>query len=152
MTETTTQFLTLGEITDALAALPPAMRVFVIMDGQLLSPDGVDSYRGSYDHLAIEPVNTSYERTVSDLSGCLIAADGQTHGGYKGGEFLMHREVPVAVSQYSLCSQDYVTGVETTIAAADSTIMATGGAKPGRIPPGRPHTSISTALYLCDGT
>lgn len=75
MTETTTQFLTLGEITDALAALPPAMRVFVIMDGQLLSPDGVDSYRGSYDHLAIEPVNTSYERTVSDLLGCLIAAD-----------------------------------------------------------------------------
>lgn len=111
-TEPQTEFLTLGELTDALAALPPTMRAFVMTRGELMSPDGVDSYRGSYDHLAIEPVNTSCERTVADLHGCLVAADGQTYGGYKGGEYLMHREVPVAVSQYSRCSGDYVTGVE----------------------------------------
>jgi hypothetical protein len=118
MTDTQTRFLNLGEITDALAALPPTMRAFVMMDGRLLSPDGVDSYRGSYHDLAIEPVNTSYERTVADLLGCLAAADGQTYEGYKGGEYLMHRGTAVAVSQYSLCSQDYVTGVEIRDGAA----------------------------------
>jgi hypothetical protein len=118
MTETRTRFLNLGEITDALAELPSTMRAFVMMDGALLSPDGVDSYRGSYHDLAIEPVNTSYERTVGDLLGCLRAADGQTYEGYKGGQYLMHRETAVAVSQYSLCSQDYVTGVEVRDGAA----------------------------------
>lgn len=118
MTETRTRFLNLGEITDALTALPPTMRVFVMMNGLPFSPDGVDSYRGNYYDLAIEPVNTSYERTVGDLLGCLVAADGQTYEGYKGGEYLMHRETSVAVSQYSLCSQNYVTAVEVRDGAA----------------------------------
>lgn len=118
MTETQTRFLTLGEITDALAELSATMRAFVMMGGELLSPDGVDSYRGNYHDLAIEPVNTSYARTVADLLGCLIAADGQTYEGYKGGDYLMHRQTAVAVSQYSLCSQDYVTGVEVRDGAA----------------------------------
>lgn len=118
MTETKTRFLNLGEITDALAALPPTMRAFVMVEGTLLSPDGVESYRGNCHDLAIEPVNASYERTVCDLLGCLVAANGQTYEGYKGGDYLMHRETAVVVSHYSLCSQEYVTGVEVRDGAA----------------------------------
>lgn len=110
--QTALAFLSLGEITDALAALPAALPAFVMMDGDLFTPDGVDSYRGNAADLAIEPVHPGCHSTVADVLGCLIAADGKIFDGFGGGEYLMHRDTSVCVSTYKAPSGAYVTGVE----------------------------------------
>lgn len=98
-----TRFLNLGELTDALAALPETTTAFVMMGGELFSPDGVDTGRAKNLGLAIEPVNPTYRRTVGDLLGCLREANGKSR---------IHRGTGVCVSRYTDPPEDYVTGVE----------------------------------------
>lgn len=108
MTEPSTRFLNLGELTDALAALPETATAFVMMGSELFSPDGVDPDSTRPD-LAIEPVSPTYRRTVGDLLGCLRDAVSQPR---------IHRGTAVCVSRYTAPSGDYVTAVEMRSGAA----------------------------------
>lgn len=102
-------FLNLGELTDALAALPEGMPAFVMMGGELFSPYNVDTYRANGSDLAIEPASPTHRRTVGHLLGSLQNADGRTW---------IHRGKAVCVSGRSSSSEDYVTAVEVRSGAA----------------------------------
>lgn len=50
------------------------------------------SWRGSYNELTLPPESEAVGIcTVGDLAKALIAADGATFGGWKGGEYVMNR-------------------------------------------------------------
>lgn len=108
--------LRLGELTDAIAKLNEGMGrgLIVKVEGHDQFPCYLDSYRGSYDQLAIGLSDRlSGERwTVPQFLQKLREADGCFFTGYKGGEFRMHASTPVWVSNYGECSDLAVTGVE----------------------------------------
>lgn len=85
--------MTLGELIDQLKAVKDKTKVVLIQPGNR-NPAGFDSWRGSYDELALgyggsEPV------TVKQLLKQARAANGKTFNGWKGGEFVMDRSTPV---------------------------------------------------------
>jgi hypothetical protein len=71
----------------------------VIFDEQY-HPSGLDSWRGSYDELALEYSETGEKFTAEALLQKLKAAIGATFYGYKGGEFVMGKTTPVWVANY----------------------------------------------------
>lgn len=82
---------TLGMCIRALQDLPP--------ETPLATPCGeLLSYRGYYDHLAIQPTGDI------DTAGKLLAecnrADGRVYEGYKGGDYRMGLETPVWFSEW----------------------------------------------------
>lgn len=89
-------FLTLGGLTSALAEIDPDL--FIYIDN--LAPIGLNSYRGFYDHLAIERGASAGPRHVGSFLEDLRWADGGTFTGYKGGEYPMNPKSQVWVSQY----------------------------------------------------
>lgn len=76
----------------------------------LLTPSGVDSYRGYYEQLAIE-VSVSGSMTVGTLVELLTSRIGTTMTGYKGGQYPISNDTPVWISNYGECSHSRVTGV-----------------------------------------
>lgn len=85
--------MTLGELIDQLKKVKDKTKPVKIQPGDR-NPDGFDSWRGSYDELALgyggnQPV------TVKELIKQAKAANGKTFCGWKGGEFEMslHTEV-----------------------------------------------------------
>ena len=85
--------MTLGELIDRLKAVKNKNKLVLIQPGNR-NPAGFDSWRGSYDELALghsgsEPV------TILELLKQARAANGKTFWGYKGGEFVMDRFTPV---------------------------------------------------------
>lgn len=58
----------------------------------------LDSYRGYYEDLAIEPNETGVN-VVEFITTCEKANGGTFHG-YKGGDFVMNLETPVFVAYY----------------------------------------------------
>jgi hypothetical protein len=117
--------LTLGELRDALKALPAETPV-VMADGN--APAELSSYRGYYERLAIETNRhcDDYETKVSRyaahpdydpepaVAGVTIAepvtaaemvkaldlADGEAFGGYKGGHYEMHSGTWMHAAEY----------------------------------------------------
>lgn len=85
--------------------------VYAAFDGSsIISPLGdVDSYRGYYEQLAIEPGGPARCEALADI---LIESLDKTFYGYKGGEFSMFDETPVWVSEHGIASGDMVVGVE----------------------------------------
>lgn len=78
--------LTLGQCIHALQDIPE--------DTPLATPCGpMDSYRGYYDHLAIEP--TGDIATAGRLLAECNHADGRVYEGYKGGSYRMGLDTPV---------------------------------------------------------
>jgi hypothetical protein len=70
----------------------------------------LDSYRGYYDELAV-----GFDiggMGVQEFLIALIDAHGQTFYGYKGGDYIMHASTPVWVSNYGMCSDRIITGIE----------------------------------------
>lgn len=106
--EPNAQPITLGELIDALAQAKPDD--IVHFDFCNTVPDGVDSYRGYYDHLALGWKEES-ECTAGALLADLRAADGKVFQGYKGGDFCMYRETPMWVANYGRSGYTCVTGV-----------------------------------------
>lgn len=87
----------------------------VIFDVEPFSPDGLDSWRGSYAELSLAyRVKGDNQREVSWLLQLLKQAVGQTYGGYKGGEFLMGKNTPIWVANYSM-SNGFREGGETAV-------------------------------------
>ena len=58
----------------------------------------LDSYRGYYEDLAIEPSETGVN-VVEFIKAC-EEADGETFTGYKGGDFTMDLDTPIFVAYY----------------------------------------------------
>lgn len=109
--------MTLGELVARLenAQLKGAKKVAIdgpddlLGDGEEKHPGHVDSYRGVYAHLAIEPTSTPCE--IEDLIARLREADGKTFTGYKGGNFTMNRNTPIWVSRRGEASEYAVVDV-----------------------------------------
>jgi hypothetical protein len=66
-------------------------------------PTTIDSWRGSYCELAIGYDEKAEEKTAEQFLKELKEAVGKTYVGYKGGDFLMGKNTPVWVSNYSQC-------------------------------------------------
>lgn len=78
------------------------------------APEGLDSYRGYYDHLALgyaEECDDIKDITVADLLALLHQADGKTFEGYKGGTFRMALDTPVWVARWGECPGTGITGI-----------------------------------------
>lgn len=102
--------LRLGELIDLLEKRPADQQVY--FDFGCCVPDGVRSYRGYYDQLAIDYEDEPKEwPTVAKLLVTLKAADGATFTGYKGGEYCMDSRTPLWVSHYGRSSNTIVVGV-----------------------------------------
>ena len=98
--------MTLGEL---VATLCPYNKELPVKfdDGSI--PGDFDSYRGYYRYIAIGRGSTSM---VGDLLEKATSAIGQTYEGYKGGEFTMHKNTPVFISEWGSSSGVGVVGVE----------------------------------------
>lgn len=78
------------------------------------SPGELDSYRGYYCDLAIEP--SGEPLTVLQFKAKLKEAVGQTFTGYKGGDYKMDETTPLWIAHYGDCSS----------VAIDTVITSTG--------------------------
>ena len=76
----------------------------VVFDFEYLFPISLDSWRGSYEELAIGfEIDSSKDRSPMSLVAfheLLTSAIGGTYQGYKGGQFVMHKNTPVWVANY----------------------------------------------------
>lgn len=104
--------ITLGELIAKLEGKDPEAKLAVQYGGSVLAVDGVDSYRGYYSDLAIDPVATEFG-TVAEGLELLRDAVGSTFEGYKGGDYTMTNRTLVWVEVYGNYSGQGVTGVET---------------------------------------
>ena len=90
------QNMTLGEIVDVLKRKDPTWHVYY--DFVQFAPEGIHSYRGYYDQIALgyghKPI------TVAELLGLCQGAIGKDFEGYKGGTYTMHATTPVWVANY----------------------------------------------------
>src|SRR5687768_754993 len=89
--------MTLGALIDALKSHDPSKRAY--FDFVHFQPEGVHSYRGYYDHLAIGYGRDG--RTVGQLLELCEGAVGKTFEGYKGGDYTMTRDTPVWVANHN---------------------------------------------------
>lgn len=100
--------MTLGDLLSALAPLDPDLPV--VVDFTDSAPGDFDSYRGYYEQIAFEERGS--HSTVAEFLREANKALGQTMTGYKGGDFIMHRQTPVWASSYGLCSGMRLVGVD----------------------------------------
>lgn len=81
----------------------------------------IDSYRGHYDHLAIGGQDGPRKASsfLEELRSCL----GKEFKGYKGGEFIMNKNTPIWVADYSCCGEG-VLGIQVDEAQKIISIIA----------------------------
>lgn len=95
--------LTLGELILKLEGIENK-DLPVVFDIKPYRPVNIDSWRGSYDELALKYAgNESEAFTVTELLGLLKSVIGRTLTGYKGGDYLMGKTTPVWVANYGKC-------------------------------------------------
>lgn len=97
--------LTLGEL---ILKLEPIVKnqkdgeeATVRYDFEYLFPTSIDSWRGSYNELALNFETQGEEMKVSEFLKMLKECIGKTFTGYKGGDFMMHKGTPIWVANYS---------------------------------------------------
>jgi hypothetical protein len=95
----------LGHLIDTFK-LHKATAEVVISAPLPIIPGSLDSYRGYYEQLAIEPEmgGDGKKVTVEEFLKRLEEAVGATFTGYKGGEFTMDRDTPIWIAEYSMSS------------------------------------------------
>jgi hypothetical protein len=103
------EILRLGQLIKLLEELPQEENVR--FDFCNFTPDDVMSYRGYYSDLAIS-YKENEEVKVSDLLNKLNSVRNTVQEGYKGGDYIMHDEVPVWVANYGKCHGTAVVGVK----------------------------------------
>lgn len=94
--------MTLGGLIQKLYAIENKSKGVFIED----TPTSVykpHSYRGYYSDLALEPTETA-ATSVESLLQMLTETLDTIKTGYKGGEFNMHKDVPIWVSEYGRAS------------------------------------------------
>ena len=89
--------MTLGQMIDYLKTLDPNTEI-----QGFCSPH---SYRGYYQDLAFEPIETE---KVSVLLELCYDALGEEYEGYKGGEFIMHKNTPIWIASYGCCGKKII--------------------------------------------
>lgn len=100
--------MNLGQIIDTLRRHDPGKDVYY--DFVHFRPEGIHSYRGYYEQLAL-----GYglgDITVGQLLGMCEGAVGKSFTGYKGGEYVMGRETPVWVANHNESGGTGIVGVE----------------------------------------
>ena len=102
--------LRLGQLITHLKATKEDSVMFDFCD---FVPDSLMSYRGYYEQLAVTPQEWK-EVLVNDFLQQLKAAVGAKFSGYKGGEYIMHDNTPVWVSEYGRASGTGIVGVRGT--------------------------------------
>lgn len=98
----------LGPLADAIRKCDRAKPVVFDFDG--VSPDGMHSFRGYYEQLAL-----GYSEGTTSAGAFSAACDGAigtTFEGYKGGNYRMWFDTPVWVSNYGRAEMRGVVGVE----------------------------------------
>jgi hypothetical protein len=85
--------LTLGELIDALEAMPDGAVVANLCDP--------DSYRGYYSDLYFE--HQEGTRPAADLLADCREAMGQAFEGYRGGTYYMNAATPLWIATYGCC-------------------------------------------------
>ena len=95
----------------ALGTRPADQGLCFDFDGVM--PTGLSSYRGFYEHLAVEYGHDSPEcrRTVGEFVTLLRSALGQTFEGYKGGTYRMGMQTPVWVGSWGHCNSTAIVGI-----------------------------------------
>lgn len=86
--------MTLGGLITILQHKDPEL--FVCLDFVHFRPQGIHSYRGYYDQLAIG--YGTDDITVAQLLELCKDADGKTFTGYKGGDYNMHSDTPLWIA------------------------------------------------------
>lgn len=99
--------LRLGALIAALDKLPQGAPVQFGYNDKL-APKSVNSYRGYYEDLAVQP-SEAYV-TVQEFRGTLKGAVGHQFTGYKGGTFTMDAKSTVWVSAWGECWDRCITG------------------------------------------
>lgn len=100
----------LGVLIRQLSSCKPEAPVY--FDFCDLVPDGIESYRGYYDQLAIGWKEAREAPTVADVLAMLRGAVGKTFMGYKGGDFLMDEDTEVWVDNSGRATGTIITHVE----------------------------------------
>lgn len=103
--------MTLGQLIDAMNQAP-AHLVVKFDDGSSLG--SLSSYRGYYDHLALEPHDNCPAKTVANCLRRLSNAVGDTFEGYKGGDYRMTRNTPLWCSEWGDASGVMIVGTKVT--------------------------------------
>jgi len=83
----------------------------VVLDFCGLPVIDIGSWRGAYEELAIGFNCEGDGIDVSAFLAVLVATDGKTLTGYKGGDFLMTKDTPVWVDNYGKCNHEAVIDV-----------------------------------------
>lgn len=91
--------LTLGELILKLEAIADKTKQ-VHFAFEYAHPTQLDSWRGSYDELALGFSLEGQAPTVAALLEELKSAIGKTFEGYKGGQYVMGKNTPVWVANY----------------------------------------------------
>lgn len=102
-----TRNLTLGELIGKLEKFPTATPCRY--DFNVVGPDGIDSYRGYYDELALGCGRQGV--TAGEVLVTCRSAVGREFHGYKGGTFLMTEATPVWVANWGECDGTAVVDV-----------------------------------------
>jgi len=90
--------MTLGKFISALSEMPQDAPIDVGCD--------LDSYRGYYSDLAIEPPQEDAPKpTVADVLAMCREAMGQVFQGYKGGDYMMGANTPLWIAEYGCCGR-----------------------------------------------
>ena len=84
----------------------------VYFDWAMATPEGIDSYRGYYRHLALGYGDEDNVVTVGGLLFILNDAIGRTFVGWKGGDFTMDRMSPVWVGNPGHCYGTQIKGIQ----------------------------------------
>ena len=102
--------ITLGRLIKLLELEPQENDVRY--DFARFTTNGVNSYRGYYDQLAIGFTDDADRPVkVSELLKELESAVGGTFAGYKGGEYKMDKNTPVWCANYGDCHDTAITGI-----------------------------------------
>lgn len=116
-----TKQITLGGLIDLLKNLQTDEDCYVRYSFPNKFPTECDSYRGSYDELAIGHDSLDWDKRpmlsvfLKHLQQCV----GKTFFGWKGGEFEMDRDTPVWVDNPGECSSCGVVGITPIYGAND---------------------------------
>jgi len=94
----------------------------VAFDFEYLFPTGIDSWRGSYDELAIsfgsgdfytgEYKDRPQPPTATEFLSWLKEAVGKTYTGYKGGDYVMGKSTPLWVANYGNSGSTGLVGIK----------------------------------------
>ena len=118
--------LTIAQVIDRLMACDQNKPVYATdwdRKTGLMPLGGIDSYRGIYAELAIEPCHGGDPMLVQDLFEFLQqAVEGYTFQGWKGGEYTVGPDTPVWISESGRVSDRMVVAVEEV---TDSVLIVT---------------------------